>query len=48
MSAMPLELVLTEPRSIALSPYDEPPLQPDQVRVEAIVSGISHGTELAL
>src|SRR5436190_11512928 len=45
---MPFELLLTEPRSITLSPYDEPELRPDQVRVEAIVSGISHGTELAL
>src|SRR3954471_3575601 len=45
---MPLDLLLTAPRSIALSPYDELPLQADQLRAEAIVSGISHGTELAL
>jgi threonine dehydrogenase-like Zn-dependent dehydrogenase len=45
---MPLELLLTEPRTIALSPYDEPALRPNEVRAEAIVSGISHGTELAL
>jgi threonine dehydrogenase-like Zn-dependent dehydrogenase len=45
---MPLDLLLTAPLSIALSPYDELPLQADQVRAEAIVSGISHGTELAL
>jgi threonine dehydrogenase-like Zn-dependent dehydrogenase len=45
---MPHELLLTEPRSIRLSPYDEQPVAQDQVRAEAIVSGVSHGTELAL
>jgi len=45
---MPNELLLTAPRALALAPYEDPPLQADQVRVEAIVSGISHGTEIAL
>ena len=45
---MPSELLLTGPRSIRLTSYDEQPIAPDQVRAEAIVSGISHGTELAL
>jgi threonine dehydrogenase-like Zn-dependent dehydrogenase len=45
---MPYELLLTEPRSIAAHPYDEEPVASNQVRAEAIVSGISHGTELAL
>jgi threonine dehydrogenase-like Zn-dependent dehydrogenase len=45
---MPRELLLTEPRTIQLVRYDDPPLTPDQVRAEAVVSGISHGTELAL
>jgi 2-desacetyl-2-hydroxyethyl bacteriochlorophyllide A dehydrogenase len=45
---MPRELLFTAPRAIALAPYEEPPLQLDQVRAEAIVSGISHGTEVAL
>ena len=45
---MPNELLLTEPRSIAVRPYDEEPVAPNEVRAEAIVSGISHGTELAL
>src|SRR6266545_2854589 len=45
---MPRELLLTGPRSIRLGPYDEQPVAPDQVRAEAIVSGVSHGTELAL
>jgi 2-desacetyl-2-hydroxyethyl bacteriochlorophyllide A dehydrogenase len=45
---VPRELLLTAPRSIRLEPYGEQPVAPDQVRAEAIVSGISHGTELAL
>jgi 2-desacetyl-2-hydroxyethyl bacteriochlorophyllide A dehydrogenase len=45
---MPHELLLTAPRSIRLGPYDEQDVAPDQVRAEAILSGISHGTELAL
>jgi 2-desacetyl-2-hydroxyethyl bacteriochlorophyllide A dehydrogenase len=45
---MPRELVLTGPRTIRLAPYEDVPVAPDQVRAEAIVSGISHGTELAL
>jgi 2-desacetyl-2-hydroxyethyl bacteriochlorophyllide A dehydrogenase len=42
------ELLLAGPREIQLSPYEELPLEPDQIRAEAILSGISHGTELAL
>ena len=45
---MPNELLLTEPRSIAVRPYGEEHLAASEVRAEAIVSGISHGTELAL
>jgi 2-desacetyl-2-hydroxyethyl bacteriochlorophyllide A dehydrogenase len=45
---MPNELLLTGPRALALAPYEDPPLAADQARVEAIVSGISHGTEIAL
>lgn len=45
---MPYEVLLTEPRSISLAPYEDRPLAPEQLRAEAIVSGISHGTELAL
>jgi 2-desacetyl-2-hydroxyethyl bacteriochlorophyllide A dehydrogenase len=45
---MPHELLLTAPRSIQIGPYDDPVLGTDEVRAEAIVSGISHGTELAL
>jgi threonine dehydrogenase-like Zn-dependent dehydrogenase len=45
---VPYELLLAEPRSIGLAPYDDEPIAPDQIRAEAIVSGVSHGTELAL
>jgi 2-desacetyl-2-hydroxyethyl bacteriochlorophyllide A dehydrogenase len=41
------ELLLTGPRTLELHDYEEPPLEPGEVRAEAIVSGISHGTELA-
>jgi threonine dehydrogenase-like Zn-dependent dehydrogenase len=45
---MPHELLLTAPRAVRISPYDDPTLGSNEVRAEAIVSGISHGTELAL
>ena len=39
-------LVLTAPRQLAFEPVDERPLQPDQVRIRTLYSGISAGTEL--
>lgn len=45
---MPSELLLTAPRSVELRSYDEAPLGPGEIRAHALVSGISHGTELAL
>jgi 2-desacetyl-2-hydroxyethyl bacteriochlorophyllide A dehydrogenase len=45
---MPRELLLTGPRALELAPYDEPALEQGEVRCEAIASGISLGTELAL
>lgn len=45
---MPHELLVTGPRSLELAPYEDAPPAPNEVRAEAIVSGISHGTELAL
>jgi threonine dehydrogenase-like Zn-dependent dehydrogenase len=42
------EFVLAAPHTIAFRDYDEPPLRHDQVRVRSIVSGIKHGTEMAL
>jgi threonine dehydrogenase-like Zn-dependent dehydrogenase len=45
---MPQEFVVTAPYTIEYREYDEPALQPDQLRVRAIVSGIKHGTEMSL
>jgi 2-desacetyl-2-hydroxyethyl bacteriochlorophyllide A dehydrogenase len=45
---MPRELILTGPRTLELASYNDEPVAPDQIRAEAVVSGISHGTELAL
>jgi 2-desacetyl-2-hydroxyethyl bacteriochlorophyllide A dehydrogenase len=45
---MPLELQLTGPHEVALISYDDPPLQSGEVRAQAIMSGISHGTEMNL
>jgi threonine dehydrogenase-like Zn-dependent dehydrogenase len=45
---MPREFVVTAPYTIEYRDYEDAPLQPDQVRVRAIVSGIKHGTEMSL
>jgi 2-desacetyl-2-hydroxyethyl bacteriochlorophyllide A dehydrogenase len=45
---VPRELLVTGPRSLELVAYDDRPPAPNEIRAEAIVSGISHGTELAL
>jgi threonine dehydrogenase-like Zn-dependent dehydrogenase len=45
---MPRELLLTGVRALELEPYEELPLGDGEVRAEAIVSGVSLGTELAL
>jgi threonine dehydrogenase-like Zn-dependent dehydrogenase len=45
---VPNELLLTAPRTLQVAPYEETPLQAVQIRAHAIVSGISHGTEIAL
>jgi threonine dehydrogenase-like Zn-dependent dehydrogenase len=45
---MPNELLLTAPRVIRIVTYEDPVLGSDEVRADAIASGISHGTELAL
>ncbi|MCZ7545977.1 MAG: zinc-binding dehydrogenase [Anaerolineae bacterium] len=42
------EFVVTAPRTIAFREYTEPPLKANEVRVRTIVSGIKHGTEMAL
>jgi 2-desacetyl-2-hydroxyethyl bacteriochlorophyllide A dehydrogenase len=45
---VPRELLVTAPRTISISPYVEEPLRAGEVRAAALLSGISHGTELAL
>ncbi len=44
---MPTELFVTQPYEITLSPYDEPPLKAGEVHAKAILSALSHGTELS-
>ena len=41
-------LVLEGPRRLRLQDADVPPLKPREIRVRALLSGISHGTELNL
>jgi 2-desacetyl-2-hydroxyethyl bacteriochlorophyllide A dehydrogenase len=45
---MPKELQLSSPRQVRIIAYDDAPLQPGEVRAQAVLSGISHGTELNL
>lgn len=45
---MPTELLLTAPFTLSLEPYDDPPLRPGEVRAQAVLSAISHGTEVSL
>jgi 2-desacetyl-2-hydroxyethyl bacteriochlorophyllide A dehydrogenase len=45
---MPRELLLTGVRAVELAAYEDGPLGDGEVRAEAIASGISLGTELAL
>lgn len=43
---MPQDLQLTGPRALQFGTYREAPLEPNQIRAQAVLSGISHGTEL--
>lgn len=45
---MPLKLELIAPRQLGLVPYQDASVRANEVRARAIVSGISHGTELNL
>lgn len=45
---MPQEFVVVAPRQIEFREYEEPALQSHEVRIKSLVSGIKHGTELAL
>ncbi|MBZ0301654.1 MAG: zinc-binding alcohol dehydrogenase [Anaerolineae bacterium] len=42
------EFVVMAPRQIEFRDYVEPPLKPHDVRIRSLVSGIKHGTEMAL
>lgn len=39
-------LLFTQPRTVGFESYDDPPLEPQQVRLQTLYSGISAGTEL--
>lgn len=43
---MPLELIADRPGHALLQAYEEPPLEPNQVRVRSLFSAVKHGTEL--
>ena len=45
---MPRTLVLDGPRSLRLSDQPTRDLRPGEIRLRALLSGISHGTELSL
>ncbi|HHX64271.1 MAG TPA: zinc-binding alcohol dehydrogenase, partial [Chloroflexi bacterium] len=45
---MPEALYLVGPRTLEWRAYDDPPLGPRDVRLQSVMSGISHGTELNL
>jgi len=45
---MPTDLFLTGERTLEQIPYEEIPLTSKQVRAQAVMSGISHGTEISL
>jgi threonine dehydrogenase-like Zn-dependent dehydrogenase len=40
------QLVLTAPRTLTYTSYEDVPLKPDEVRIKTLYSGISAGTEL--
>lgn len=42
------EFVVVAERTLGFREYEERPLKPDEVRLKLIVSGIKHGTEMAL
>ncbi|HEU4752835.1 MAG TPA: hypothetical protein VFU47_06975, partial [Armatimonadota bacterium] len=41
-------MLILEPRKIGFDEYEPQPLQPDQVRVKTLYSGISAGTEMTI
>ena len=47
MSMVPAALVLKAPRELAFEPLEMAQLQPDEVRIRTLFSGVSAGTELS-
>jgi threonine dehydrogenase-like Zn-dependent dehydrogenase len=45
---MPRCLAITAPFVVEVIPYDEPPLQPNQVRVKSELASAKHGTNISL
>ena len=45
---MPRRLAITAPFVVEVIPYDEPPLQPHQVRVRSELASAKHGTNVSL
>ena len=45
---MPTELLLTGERKVELVAYEEEEITNTQVRAQAVMSAISHGTEISL
>ena len=45
---MPLELLLKDARQIALESYTDRPVDAGEIRARAVLSAISHGTEISL
>ncbi|MGB3306217.1 MAG: zinc-binding alcohol dehydrogenase [Thermomicrobiales bacterium] len=43
---MPRELIATAPRTPQLREYDDPPLEPNQIRIRTELASPKHGTEL--
>ncbi|MBW4438890.1 MAG: zinc-binding alcohol dehydrogenase [Pleurocapsa minor GSE-CHR-MK-17-07R] len=43
-----MEFVLAGPKQIVFREYSEPPLKPDEVRVQTVLTGLKHGTEMAM
>lgn len=42
------ELVSEQPGAVTWREYDDPPLQPGQVRIESLLTAVKHGTEAGL
>jgi threonine dehydrogenase-like Zn-dependent dehydrogenase len=45
---MPHRLAITAPFAVDVIPYDEPPLQPSQIRVKSELASAKHGTNVSL